>query len=49
MEMKEKSKNVNVRFYNVVIHPSDKHEPKYYFDLFDVIVFVVLSIFISPF
>ena len=26
MEMKEKSKNVNVRFYNVVIHPSDKHE-----------------------
>ena len=35
--MKEKSKNVNVRFYNVVIHPSDKHEPKYYVDLFDVI------------
>ena len=35
--MKEKSKNVNVKFYNVVIHPSDKHEPKYYVDLFDVI------------
>lgn len=37
MEMKEKSKDVNVRFYNVVIHPSDKHEPKFYVDLFDVI------------
>ena len=35
MEMKEKSKDVNVRFYNVVIHPSDKHEPKFYVDLFD--------------
>jgi len=37
MEMKEKSKDVNVRFYNVVIHPSDKHKPKFYVDLFDVI------------
>lgn len=37
MEMKEKAKNVNLRFYNVVIHPSDKHEPQYYVNLFDVI------------
>lgn len=37
MEMQEKAKKVNLRFYNVAIHPSDKHEPKYYVDLFDVI------------
>lgn len=37
MEEREKAKQVNLRFYNVVIHPSDKHEPRYYVDLFDVI------------
>lgn len=37
MEKQEKAKNVNLRFYNVVIHPSEKHEPLYYVNLFDVI------------
>lgn len=37
MEIKEKAKKVNLRFYNVVIHPSDKHEPLYYVNLFDAI------------
>ena len=37
MEKKEKPKDVRLRFYNVVIHPSDKHKPEYYVDLFDKI------------
>ena len=37
MDVKEKAKDVNLRFYNVVIHPSDKHEPRFYVNLFDKI------------
>lgn len=37
MEKKEKPKDLRLRFYNVVIHPSDKHKPEYYVDLFDKI------------
>lgn len=37
MGKKEKLKNIKLRFYNVVIHPADKHESKYYISLFDKI------------
>ena len=37
MEENGKPKDVKLRFYNVVIHPSDKHNPKYYVALFDKI------------
>ena len=37
MEENGKPKDVKLRFYNVVIHPSDKHNSKYYVALFDKI------------
>ena len=37
MEKTEKPKDVKLRFYNVVIHPSDKHNPECYVALFDKI------------
>ena len=37
MEKYKKPKDVKLRFYNVVIHPSDKHNPEYYVALFDKI------------
>ena len=27
MDTKEKEKKIRLRFYNIVIHPSDKHKP----------------------
>lgn len=35
MEVKEKTKQLRLRFYNVVIHPASKHEPQFYIDLYE--------------
>ena len=37
METKEKEKKIRLRFYNIVIHPADKHKPEFYIQLFDTI------------
>lgn len=37
MDTKEKEKKIRLRFYNIVIHPSDKHKPEFYIQLFDKI------------
>lgn len=36
-EDKEKSRQLKLRFFNIVIHPSDKHKEQCYIDLFDKI------------
>lgn len=37
MDTKEKEKKIRLRFYNIVIHPADKHKPEFYILLFDKI------------
>ena len=33
MDTKEKEKKIRLRFYNIVIHPADKHKPEFYIQL----------------